>query len=78
VRQKLEKASSEWSYIHTHFGVGYRFDPEPRKGPAGEARLEPIPTEAAGERIDVAGSESARLSAPGAMGGGTDPTLLRG
>jgi len=28
VRQKLEKASPGWSYIHTHFGVGYRFDPE--------------------------------------------------
>jgi DNA-binding response OmpR family regulator len=28
VRQKLEKASPDWSYIHTHFGVGYRFDPE--------------------------------------------------
>jgi DNA-binding response OmpR family regulator len=29
LRQKLEKRSSSWSYIHTHFGVGYRFDPEP-------------------------------------------------
>jgi len=29
LRQKLEKASPGWSYIHTHFGVGYRFDPEP-------------------------------------------------
>ena len=28
VRQKLETASPDWSYIHTHFGVGYRFDPE--------------------------------------------------
>ena len=28
LRQKLEKASPRWSYIHTHFGVGYRFDPE--------------------------------------------------
>jgi DNA-binding response OmpR family regulator len=32
VRQKLEKASPDWSYIHTHFGVGYRFDPERRDG----------------------------------------------
>jgi DNA-binding winged helix-turn-helix (wHTH) protein len=30
VRQKLEKASPDWNYIHTHFGVGYRFDPERR------------------------------------------------
>lgn len=29
LRQKLEKRSPEWSYVHTHFGVGYRFDPEP-------------------------------------------------
>lgn len=29
LRQKLEKRSPHWSYIHTHFGVGYRFDPEP-------------------------------------------------
>ena len=30
LRQKLESASPSWRYIHTHFGVGYRFDPEPR------------------------------------------------
>jgi DNA-binding response OmpR family regulator len=29
LRQKLEKHSSSWAYIHTHFGIGYRFDPEP-------------------------------------------------
>ena len=28
LRQKLEKASPRWRYIHTHFGIGYRFDPE--------------------------------------------------
>jgi DNA-binding response OmpR family regulator len=32
VRQKLEKVSPDWNYIHTHFGVGYRFDPERRDG----------------------------------------------
>ena len=32
LRQKLEKRSPGWSYIHTHFGVGYRFDPEPVDG----------------------------------------------
>ena len=44
VRQKLEAASPDWHYIHTHFGVGYRFDAEPLVGldksaggdPAGE------------------------------------------
>jgi DNA-binding response OmpR family regulator len=29
LRQKLRAASPDWSYIHTHFGVGYRFAPEP-------------------------------------------------
>jgi DNA-binding response OmpR family regulator len=28
LRQKLRSASPEWNYIHTHFGVGYRFSPE--------------------------------------------------
>jgi DNA-binding response OmpR family regulator len=28
LRQKLEKASPEWRYIHTHFGIGYRFAAE--------------------------------------------------
>jgi DNA-binding response OmpR family regulator len=48
LRQKLEKRSPGWGYIHTHFGVGYRFDPEPVGGavpgpPAGEP-AEPEPT----------------------------------
>ena len=30
VRQKLERLSPDWAYIHTHFGIGYRFDAEPR------------------------------------------------
>jgi len=29
LRQKLEKASPRWRYIHTHFGIGYRFAAEP-------------------------------------------------
>ena len=29
LRQKLQKHSANWRYIHTHFGIGYRFDPEP-------------------------------------------------
>jgi DNA-binding response OmpR family regulator len=29
LRSKLEKASPEWRYIHTHFGIGYRFAAEP-------------------------------------------------
>ena len=33
LRQKLRVASPHWSYIHTHFGVGYRFAPETRRSP---------------------------------------------
>jgi DNA-binding response OmpR family regulator len=28
VRGKLSACSPRWTYIHTHFGVGYRFSPE--------------------------------------------------
>ena len=29
LRAKLAAALPEWSFIHTHFGFGYRFSPEP-------------------------------------------------
>ena len=28
VRAKLELVAPDWRYIHTHFGIGYRFTPE--------------------------------------------------
>jgi DNA-binding response OmpR family regulator len=28
LRKKLEDSSPGWVYLHTHFGVGYRFDPQ--------------------------------------------------
>lgn len=35
VRAKLAAAAPDWTYVHTHFGVGYRFAPEPaRQAPA--------------------------------------------
>jgi DNA-binding response OmpR family regulator len=40
VRLKLETASPDWSYIHTHFGVGYRFQPERPGGPEEAAAFE--------------------------------------
>jgi DNA-binding response OmpR family regulator len=40
LRQKLKAASPEWSYIHTHFGVGYRFAPDHEVAP------DPDPVEA--------------------------------
>jgi DNA-binding response OmpR family regulator len=48
LRQKLQRYSGNWNYIHTHFGIGYRFDPEALGGddagvprPAG-ADAEPV------------------------------------
>jgi DNA-binding response OmpR family regulator len=32
LRQKLRAGSPSWNYIHTHFGVGYRFAPEREGG----------------------------------------------
>ncbi|MDE3069707.1 MAG: response regulator transcription factor, partial [Acidobacteriota bacterium] len=29
LRQKLKQASPGWRYVHTHFGIGYRFAAEP-------------------------------------------------
>ncbi len=53
LRQKLEKASPDWRYIHTHFGIGYRFAPDPADGvelvaPAAEALVR----QAAASEID--------------------------
>src|SRR3954453_19463710 len=45
LRQKLEKASPGWRYIHTHFGVGYRFAAESADG-VDEAPA-PAPSQAA-------------------------------
>jgi DNA-binding winged helix-turn-helix (wHTH) protein len=44
LRQKLERASPGWRYIHTHFGIGYRFAPEPVvvEDPAVEPVVEPV------------------------------------
>jgi DNA-binding response OmpR family regulator len=38
LRQKLEKASPGWRYIHTHFGIGYRFAAEPVDAPGAVER----------------------------------------
>ncbi|MGI8430306.1 MAG: response regulator transcription factor [Solirubrobacteraceae bacterium] len=66
LRQKLRTASPEWSYIHTHFGVGYRFAPERDGGaaeqdlnvagpsPAGQSRGEVGPSPAGAEsRVEL-------------------------
>jgi DNA-binding response OmpR family regulator len=52
LRQKLRAASPQWSYIHTHFGVGYRFAPEPDL--EGVERPEPAELAEPPERLDRA------------------------
>jgi DNA-binding response OmpR family regulator len=42
LRAKLAKLSPGWEYIHTHFGVGYRFEPEPPAGVLGEDEVAAI------------------------------------
>jgi DNA-binding response OmpR family regulator len=65
LRAKLQKHSPTWSYIHTHFGVGYRFEPEhlvPGSADAPQAKPEEAellgglagePVAAAEIRVDV-------------------------
>ena len=61
LRQKLERASPGWRYIHTHFGIGYRFAAEPvrsaRPTPTAIARTAPGARRpcypAAGEQFDL-------------------------
>jgi DNA-binding response OmpR family regulator len=51
LRAKLQKASPGWTYVHTHFGVGYRFQAEPADS-------------ALAERADFAGGPSQPKDVP--------------
>jgi DNA-binding response OmpR family regulator len=59
LRSKLQQASPEWNYIHTHFGVGYRFAAEQ----AGESAARTVPPSAAPARHDVGTAAPDQLSA---------------
>ena len=50
LRAKLQRHSPGWSYIHTHFGIGYRFEPEP----AGDTGDPELPAPAAEPAEDAA------------------------
>ncbi|MGI8801290.1 MAG: response regulator transcription factor, partial [Solirubrobacteraceae bacterium] len=54
VRQKLERASPGWRYIHTHFGIGYRFAAEPAGSEAPSPGGGGLPADRGGERFDLA------------------------
>ena len=64
LRSKLQVASPRWHYIHTHFGVGYRFAAE-RGGEATEAAA------SAGAGPEVAST----AAAPPAVGHGPGPDV---
>ena len=54
---EAREALPGWSYIHTHFGVGYRFDPEAvggvaaELGPRGPVEAPVVPSEADGSQV---------------------------
>jgi DNA-binding response OmpR family regulator len=58
LRQKLETASPSWRYIHTHFGIGYRFEPETDEIPT---LGEPLQRGLVAERGLEAGASGAHL-----------------
>lgn len=62
LRQKLEKASPGWRYIHTHFGVGYRFSPEPAAADSVAAEPEIVAGAPAPAERPVAALEEAAIS----------------
>ena len=58
LRSKFQQVSPDWNYIHTHFGVGYRFAAEP----AGEEPA--VPAAAVPESVDWLGGEPVAAPAP--------------
>ncbi len=68
LRQKLRAASPDWSYIHTHFGVGYRFAPERYDGTAAQVD--------AGEQLGT--GQVGTVDQVGAAGEGLGPARREG
>jgi DNA-binding response OmpR family regulator len=74
LRSKLEKASPSWRYIHTHFGIGYRFSAEPAADEPAELPVSVSADELAALPVSVS-SDSPALAAPPAAT--PDPELAR-
>jgi DNA-binding response OmpR family regulator len=67
LRQKLEKASPGWRYIHTHFGIGYRFAAESleKVDPNDVPSSVPADWDPASDQGELPGShQNGKLSAP--------------
>ena len=85
VRCKLQQASPTWNYIHTHFGVGYRFAAEPAEqrdcaaNAEGATPARAFARAASAVPADAGGPSRARTSEPldpaGRDGAGEAPEL---
>jgi DNA-binding response OmpR family regulator len=60
LRQKLERHSPGWKYIHTHFGIGYRFAAEAPDGAGASAA--PAPASAGEPAPDAAPVDEPELA----------------
>ncbi len=69
LRAKLQQHSPSWEYIHTHFGIGYRFEAElvasAVEGIKASAEPDPVPSSEAlaGRFLDLTSSSSLRSEA---------------
>jgi DNA-binding response OmpR family regulator len=63
LRSKLQKASPGWQYIHTHFGVGYRFEPESSMADAAD-----VPSASIAEEVAEAEEAGAETQEPAQTG----------
>jgi DNA-binding response OmpR family regulator len=64
LRNKLERVSPEWRYVHTHFGVGYRFAAEPvSEGPEPDSAGGQSARSRAAEQPKPAGAQPRKSSA---------------
>ena len=55
LRQKLQRHSANWRYIHTHFGIGYRFDPGGHRQLLTRSSSLEVPDGGQGRRLREAG-----------------------
>jgi DNA-binding response OmpR family regulator len=65
LRSKLQQNSPGWAYIHTHFGIGYRFEAESLSPEVASVSAGPAPVP----------SSSAETAVPGASA--SDPVAVR-
>jgi DNA-binding winged helix-turn-helix (wHTH) protein len=63
LRNKLERVSPDWRYVHTHFGIGYRFAPE---------RVDGAPVQPAEPTESVQPAESTESAQPAGPAAGAD------